>query len=91
MEIKVLESVKNRLKIELVGKHHTLPNLISKELWNDKDIAVAGYTLEHPIVSNAMMIIETKGSDPKKALLKAISRLSKKNKDFLAAVKKSVK
>lgn len=91
MEIKVLESTKNRLKIELVGKSHTIANAVSKELWNDKDVSVAGYTLEHPMISNAVLIVETKKGNPKKTFLGAISRLSKKNKNFLAAVKKSVR
>ena len=88
MEIKVLESDKKRLKFELIGKTHTIANVLSKELWNDKDVAVAGYTVEHPEISNAIMIVETNKGSPKKALASALSRLSKKNKEFLALVKK---
>ncbi len=87
MEIKVLEYKKNRLKFELIGKTHTLANVLSKELWNDKDIAVAGYTLAHPITSNATMVIETNKGDPKKALRDAIARLKKNNKEFLSLIK----
>jgi len=88
MEIKILEKGKNRLKFELVGKTHTLANVLSKELWNDKDVAVAGYTIEHPLTGNAKMVVETHSSDPKKALINAIERLKKKNKEFLSLVKK---
>ncbi len=88
MEIKVLESTKNRLKLEIVGEQHTIPNAVSKELWNDKSVVVAGYTLDHPMISNAVLIVETKSGNPKKALLGAISRLGKKSKNFLASVKK---
>lgn len=92
MEVKLLQHEKNRLKIELMGKSHTLANAVSKELWNDKDIEVAGYTLDHPLVKNsAIMIIETSGSDPKKALLNAIGRLKKRNKEFLSSFKKAAK
>lgn len=91
MNIKVLEKTKNRIKFELEGKTHTLCNAISSELWNDKDIVVAGYNLEHPLISNAVLIVETSKGDPKKALLKAMDRLKKKNKAFLTAAKKAAK
>lgn len=92
MEINVIEHSKNRLKFELVGRSHTLANALSKELWNDKDIEVAGYTLGHPLVKNsAVMIVETSGSDPKKALLAAIARLKKRNKEFISNFKKAAK
>ena len=92
MEIKILEQTKNRLKLELLERSHTLANALSKELWNDKDIEVAGYTLEHPLINNsAIMIVETSGSDPKKAVLAAITRLKKKNKEFVANFKKAAK
>jgi len=88
MEIKVIEQTKNKLKIELVGKTYTLANALSKELWNDKNIVVAGYTLPHPQVSNVALIIETSKGDPKKALSGAISRLKKDNKALNILVKK---
>lgn len=88
MEIKVLEAKKNRLKLELVGKTHTFANVLSKELWNDKDIAVAGYTLAHPMVGHARLVIETHKGDAKTALKDALARLRKKNKEFEALVKK---
>ncbi|MBU2638915.1 MAG: DNA-directed RNA polymerase subunit L [Nanoarchaeota archaeon] len=87
MEINVLEYKKNRLKFELIGRTHTLANVLSKELWNDKDIAVAGYTLAHPMTGNATLVVETNKGDPKKALRDAITRLKKKNKEFLTLIK----
>ncbi|MFH1455770.1 MAG: DNA-directed RNA polymerase subunit L [archaeon] len=91
MEIIVLESTKTRLKFELVGKTHTLGNILAKELWQDKDIEFAGYHLEHPQTKNAVLIIEVKKGDPKKALIDAIARLEKQNKEFIDLVKKALK
>lgn len=91
MEIKVHENTGNRLRLEFVGKTHTLCNLLAKELWNDRGIVIAGYTLEHPIVSNSVLTVETGGSDAKKALLDAIGRLEKANKDFLSKFKSAAK
>lgn len=84
MEIKVLESSNKRLKIELVGEDHTLANVIRKELWEDKHIEAAGYSIEHPLVSNPILLVETNGKeDPKKVLLNAVENLKKKNKEIL--------
>ncbi len=91
MEVKAIENSKNRLKLELVGKTHTISNLISKELWNDKDITVAGYTLEHPTASNAVLTVETEKGDAKKALSSALDRIEKINKEFSTKFKNASK
>ncbi|MBI5871917.1 DNA-directed RNA polymerase subunit L [archaeon] len=83
METRVLEKTENKLKLEIIGKTHTLCNCLVHELWNDKNILVAGYQLEHPILSNATLIVETKKEDPVKVMQNAIKRLKKQNADFL--------
>lgn len=90
MDIKILESSKKRLKIELAGHRHTLPNILAKELWNDSDVKVSGYRLEHPHISNPVLVLETDKKDAKSVLLAAIERVKKQNKDFSAKVKKAV-
>ena len=91
MEIKVLEYTKDRLRIEFVGKSHTLPNALVKELWNDKATVIAGYNLKHPQVDNPVLILETKGKDSKKVLLDAVASLSKSSKAFGAELVKALK
>tara|TARA_Y100000310_G_scaffold295904_1_gene327692 strand:- start:857 stop:1123 length:267 start_codon:yes stop_codon:yes gene_type:complete len=87
MEIKVLEKDKGKLKLEVIGEDHTLMNAIRKELWEDKDIEVSGYKIDHLLVGNPVLIVEHK-KDPKKALLYAVERLKKKNKEFKGMVSK---
>jgi DNA-directed RNA polymerase subunit L len=92
MEIKVLEDKKNKLIIELIGETHAFCNALKKELWNDKGIKVAGYNIEHPLVGNPKIIVETDGKKaPKKALIDAAERLKKGfdslRKEFLKSVK----
>tara|TARA_Y100000034_G_scaffold114964_1_gene151640 strand:+ start:18561 stop:18827 length:267 start_codon:yes stop_codon:yes gene_type:complete len=87
MEIKVLEKDKGKLKLEVIGEDHTLMNAIRKELWEDKDIEVSGYKIDHILVGNPVLIVEHK-KDPKKALLDAVERLKKKNKEFKSKVTK---
>ncbi len=91
MEIKVLEKEKNRIKFEIIGDRHTMGNILSKELWNDKSMVISGYRLEHPLVSNPVLICETSGKDPVKAIEDAVKRLKAKNKEFLTKFKKVVK
>ena len=87
MEIRVLEKTKDKLIIEVVGEDHTLCNALRKELWEDKTIEVAGYNMKHPLISEPEIIVETKGGDPVKALLKAVDGLKKRNKDILVEIK----
>ncbi len=91
MEIKVLEKEKTKLKIEIIGEDHTFCNDLRKELWNDKDIQVAGYNIEHPLVSHPVMIIETTKKDPKAVLEGALKRLKERNAKAKAAIKAAFK
>lgn len=78
MEIKLLEEDKKKLKIEVLGESHTLCNAIRNELWLNKSVNIAGYQIEHPMVNNPVLFVETEKEDPKKALLNAASSLKKK-------------
>ena len=91
MDINVLESEKNLLKIELIGKTHTMANALVKELWNDSETVVAGYNVKHPQVSNAILVLETKKKDPKKVLVDALKRMDKNYQDFASKFKKIAK
>ncbi len=75
------------MKIEIIGETHTFCNALRKELWNDKDVQVAGYNIEHPLVSNPVLTLETEKKDPKKVLEAAVKRLKKRN----AKIKDSIK
>ena len=91
MEIVVVESTKNRLRFQIVGKTHTLANLITKKLWNDDDISVSGYNLKHPQTANVELLIETTKKDPKKVLLDTLAKIKKESTEFKTAFKKIVK
>ena len=90
MELKVLGKSKNRIKLELKGEGHTFSNALRKELWNDKHVKAAAYAIDHPLVGNPVLIVETdSGENPKKALSAAINRLKKRNKEFQDKFKKA--
>ena len=87
MKLKVIEEEKNKIRIEIIGETHTFCNALRKELWNDDDVKVAGYNIEHPLVANPVLTLETANKDPKKVLEAAIKRLRDKNEKIREAVK----
>ena len=92
MEIKILDDKKNKLMFEVKGADHTLCNALKTELWNDKHVKIATYSIRHPQISVPQMIVETDGEvSPKNALINAVQRLHKTNekfrKDFAASIR----
>ena len=83
MEIKILDDKKNKLMLEVKGVDHTLCNALKTELWNDKHVKIATYSIRHPQISVPQMIVETDGEvSPKNALINAVQRLHKTNEKF---------
>ena len=92
MEIKILDNKKNRLTFELKGADHTLCNALKAELWNDKHVKIATYSIRHPQISLPQIIVETDGEvSSKNVLINAVQRLHKTNekfkKEFSAAIR----
>ena len=75
MELEVLESSKNSVKFKIKGEGHTFCNLLRKELWNNKNVRVCAYKIEHTLDSIPVFILETEDKDPRKVLLEATNRL----------------
>nr|MBA4404735.1 DNA-directed RNA polymerase subunit L [Nanoarchaeum sp.] len=89
MEINVIAVDKNSMKIELIGEDNTFANALRKELWENKAVQIAGYNIEHPLVANPILVINTDGKeDPKKVLLKTAESLKEKNNELIAKFKK---
>ena len=92
MEIKILDDKKNKLMLEVKGTDHTLCNALKTELWNDKHVKIATYSIRHPQISMPQLIVETDGEvSPKNALINVVQRLHKTNekfkKEFSAAIR----
>jgi len=82
MEVVTLENEKNRLKVQIKGEGHTFCNILRKELWQDKNVDIAGYLIEHSLTSDPVFTVEVSKGDAKKAVLDAIDRLKKLNKEL---------
>ena len=86
MEIEVLKDEKNKYEVKIKEEQHTILNLLSKELFNDKNIEFAGYKVEHPLINEAILSIS--GKNPKKSIKDAITRIQKQIDDFEKQVSK---
>ncbi|MCS7115273.1 MAG: DNA-directed RNA polymerase subunit L [Nitrososphaerota archaeon] len=92
MKVKVLKKGENELKIEVEGAGHTLCNLLQKKLLEDEDVDLAGYDIPHPLASNPIIYVRTKGKEtPEEALLKAVERVREMNKEFGTELQKALK
>lgn len=82
MEIEIIRSEKNKVEFKVIGEDHTFCNILRRELWSNNDVDVAAYTIDHPLISDPIMLVETKKSDPKKAILNAADSLKKQVEDI---------
>ena len=77
MELNVLEDSPKNFIAEFKGADHTLCNALKTELWNNKHVKVATYSISHPLVGVPKFIVETDGEvKPRKALADAASKLA---------------
>ena len=92
MKIKVLKKTENELKIEVEGAGHTLCNLLQKRLLEDENVDLAGYDVPHPLASNPIIYVRTKGKvKPEEALRKAVKKARDMNKEFSKELQKAFK
>lgn len=73
----------------MIGADHTLLNVLVNKLQQDKDVKIAAYNIEHPLVSTPKLIIETSKKTPEAVLADVIASLKEDNKAFLTAFEKS--
>ncbi|MBS7616437.1 DNA-directed RNA polymerase subunit L [Candidatus Bathyarchaeota archaeon] len=92
MKVNVLKRNGNELKIEVEGAGHTLCNLLQKRLLEDENVELAGYDVPHPLASNPIIYVRTKGRvKPEEAFLTAIEKSREMNKAFIKELKKALK
>jgi len=92
VEIKVLKKTSNELKIEIEGEGHTFCNVLQKALLDDDTIEMAGYNIEHPLISNPTVYVRTKEKrKPETALIDAAKKMQKQNKEFKKSFERALK
>jgi len=92
MKVNVLNKTKNELKIELEGARHTICNLLQRKLLEDENVDLAGYDIPHPLASNPILYVRTKGDvKPEDALLEAVRKILDVSEEFSQELKKALK
>jgi DNA-directed RNA polymerase subunit L len=92
MKVKTLKKTSNELKIEVEGMGHTVCNLLQKRLSEDEDVDLAGYDMPHPLASNSVIYVRTKGGvKPEEALLRAVEKVREMSKGFSKELGRSLK
>lgn len=83
MKVNVLKKTPNEIKIEIEGAGHTLCNLLQKKLLEEEHVDLAGYDIPHPMASNPVIYVRTKGKvKPELILRNAIEKTREMNKEF---------
>src|SRR4030067_2279072 len=84
LKVNVLKKTEKELKIESEGSGHGLCNLLQKKLLEERSVDMAGYDVPHPLASNPVIYVRTKGATkPEEALRKASEKAREEN-DALA-------
>jgi len=88
MELRVVEKKKNFINVAIMGEGHTFCNALRKELWNDSEVVFTGYKIEHSLVDNPILTLQTKTKAPKIVLEGTVKRLKANNAKLTALFKK---
>jgi DNA-directed RNA polymerase subunit L len=92
MKIKVLKKTDKELKIEIEGAGHGICNLLQKKLLEDKNVDQAGYDVPHPLASNPVIYVRTKGkAKPEAVLIEAAEKAKEENAVFGKALEAALK
>jgi len=77
MKFKILSSKKKEMEFKIQGEDHTFARLLTSALLKDKDVEMAHYRVDHPLVGTPKFYFKTKKSEPKNVLKKTLKRLEK--------------
>jgi len=92
LKVNVLKKAPNELKIEIEGAGHTLCNLLQKKLLENEGVEIAGYDVPHPLASNPVFYIRTKGKiKPEEALKQAIEKARKMSEELKKEFDRAIK
>ncbi len=92
MEVKKIKDEEGVLMLELERESKTFTNLLSEELWNDKNVSEAASIKEHPYMAQPKLYLKMKGKNkPEVAIKDASKRVEVKVKDLEEEFKRALK
>ena len=80
MEFKITSDKKNEMTFEIKDEHHSFSQLLVTKLLQNKDVDIAYYNIDHPLIGHPIFYVKTKKNKPITAVQKAISDLKKELK-----------
>ncbi len=81
----------NRLEIRLRGEDHTMANLIVKLAIRKPHVTYAAYRIDHPLISDPVVIIATDGSvKPIDVLREVLSDIVKLSDEFREKLREAI-
>ena len=92
MKVNILKQTDHEIKIEIEGTGHGLCNLLQKRLLEERSVDMAGYDIPHPLASNPVIYVRTKGeTKPVDVLKRAAEKAREANAAFGEALEKALK
>ncbi|MEA2053808.1 MAG: RpoL/Rpb11 RNA polymerase subunit family protein [Candidatus Thermoplasmatota archaeon] len=76
MEVVITKDKKKEFEFEIIGDS-TILNLLKKKLLENKDVDYAGWSIEHPLLSNPKFYVRVKKGEAKEIVKKVISDIKK--------------
>lgn len=82
-DIEILNTTKLELELMIPGESHTICNALRKILMENDEVDYAVYGIDHPLIGEPKITIKVKRTkNPKKALLKASTKLKEDSEKF---------
>ena len=91
MELVLVKREENSLRVRVIGEDHTLLNLLSKSLYEDKKVAAAPYRIEHPLLGHMELYLKVKQGTPERALVRAAERVAERCKQLQRGLREALK
>ncbi|MDY6965737.1 MAG: DNA-directed RNA polymerase subunit L [Halobacteriota archaeon] len=82
MDIKILETGKDEIRLELASENHTFLNALKSVLLQDDRVIIATYNIKYPTATPPIFYLRTKDADPIVVLKNAASLLISQCDEF---------
>ncbi len=82
MAVKILNQEKNLIEVDFGDVDQSLANLMVERLNDHKDVEMAAYKVEHPVLSTPHFILRTKKGDATKLFMETLEEIKKDVESF---------
>ncbi len=82
MRVRVLESNKNLLKLEVENIDPIIFHMMNDHLENEPNVEISGYQIVHPMSNKYIYVIRVKRGSPKKCIVEALEKILKDIEEF---------